>query len=536
MRALLVYPAFPPTYWGFQHSLELLGKGATLPPLGLITVAALLPDGWDLRLVDMNVAPLTDADLLWADVVLTGGMLVQEPSVHEVLARARRAGRRTVVGGPAATTSPDRFPDADVVWCGETEGRAELLAQVLTGRDRRRLVDAPTVRPSLDLAPVPRFDLLAIERYRSMSIQTSRGCPFTCEFCDIIEVFGRVPRVKSPAQVLTELDVLRRLGYRGEVFVVDDNFIGNKRAVKPLLGQIARWQRRVGAPFTFYTEASLNLAMDRALVLSMRDAGFTSVFIGIETDDPAALVETGKKQNIGIDVRSAVEMLTGAGIEVMAGFIVGFDGDTPASFARIRRLLGDLPLPLAMTGLLSALPGTALWRRLESEGRLRAHADGETFARPNFVPVMPERTLIEGYASLLGQLYGEEAWFRRSAALVDRIAPPAHRTKLLADDVTTAIRAIYRLGLRGPRRGHFWRLFARGLRRGRHALRTAIACAVRGEHMIRYTKEVVLPRLARAVREADATPLLPSRRHASLPLAAPERAPRGPLSPRATTA
>ncbi len=522
MRVLLVYPELPPTYWGFQHSLALIGRRATLPPLGLISVAALLPPTWEIRLVDMNIEPLRDEDLLWCDVVLTGGMLAQEPSTHDVLARAKRAGRRTVVGGPAATTSPHRFPDADVVWCGESEGRAALLVAAIEGRDRApRVIDAPEKRPSLEEVPIPRFDLLATRHYRSMSIQTSRGCPFTCEFCDIIEVFGRVPRVKTPAQVLAELEALRRLGYRGEVFVVDDNFIGNKRAVKPLLVELARWQDERKAPFTFYTEASLNLAKDAKLVRAMHAAGFTSVFLGIETDDPAALAETTKKQNVGVDVRAAVDGLTEAGLEVMAGFIVGFDTDTPSSFGRMKRLLDDVPLPLAMTGLLTALPGTALWRRLEREGRLRdTSSDGETFGRPNFAPAMPERELLEGYASLLGHLYSEEAWFRRSAALVDRIGPPAHPTKLLWNDVTTALRAVYRLGVRGPRRRDFWRLVARGARRGRHAVRTAIACAVRGEHMIRYTSDVVLPRIAAALEKLAGEPRVPVRRRVSLPLAA----------------
>lgn len=522
MRTLLVYPELPPTYWGFQHSLALIGRRATLPPLGLISVAALLPVGWDIRLVDMNVEPLRDEDLLWSDVVLTGGMLVQEPSTHDVLARARRLGRRTVVGGPAATTSPHRFPDADVVWCGESEGRAALLVAAIEGRaGAPRVTEPPEKRPSLEDVPIPRFDLLAIGSYRSMSIQTSRGCPFTCEFCDIIEVFGRVPRVKSPAQVIAELDALRSRGYRGEVFVVDDNFIGNKRAVKPLLAELERWQAERSAPFTFYTEASLNLAKDPKLVRAMHAAGFTSVFLGIETDDPAALAETTKKQNVGVDVRAAVDGLTKAGLEVMAGFIVGFDTDTPASFERMKRLLDDVPLPLAMTGLLTALPGTALWRRLEHEGRLRdTSSDGETFGRPNFTPTMEERDLLEGYASLLGHLYGEAAWFRRSAALVDRIGPPANPTKLLWDDVATALRAVYHLGVRGPRRRDFWRLVVRGARRGRHAVRTAIACAVRGEHMIRYTTDVVLPRIARALRALEGEPRAPVRRRFSLPLVA----------------
>jgi len=500
VRVLLVYPKFPTTYWGFQHSLALIGRRATLPPLGLISVAALLPRGWEMRLVDMNVAPLGQDDLRWADVVLTGGMLVQEPSIHEILARARELGRRTVLGGPACTTSPQRFDDADCLFLGEAEGRVDALLAAIEARPGSpRVVRASGARPALHEAPVPRFDLLQMRQYRSMCIQTSRGCPFTCEFCDITEIFGRVPRVKQPAQVVAELEALHELGHRGEVFVVDDNFIGNKKAVRPVLSELARWQARAGYPFTFYTEASLNLAADESLVEAMREAGFTSVFIGIETPDADALRKTGKRQNVGIDVRDAVDRLTAAGLEVMAGFIVGFDGDGPASFEAQRNLLRDAPLPLAMAGLLTALPGTALWRRLEREGRLRAHSDGDAFARPNFEPTMDERELVAGYAALLSDLYAPGAYFRRSAALVDRIGAPAHSGPLLRDDVEVALRSIYRLGVLGPRRALFWRLLARAAPRGVHAVRTAIACAVRGEHMIRYTQEVVLPRLADAL-------------------------------------
>jgi radical SAM superfamily enzyme YgiQ (UPF0313 family) len=518
MRVLLVYPEFPTTYWGFQHSLPLVGSRATLPPLGLTSVAALLPSDWEMRLVDMNVQPLLQDDLRKADVVLTGGMLVQESSLHEVLARARGLGRRTVVGGPGCTTSPERFRDADCLWLGEAEGRVDALVAAIEGRESARVVEAPAVRPSLHQAPIPRFDLLDMQKYRSMCIQTSRGCPFTCEFCDIIEIFGRVPRVKRPEQVVAELEALHEQGHRGEVFVVDDNFIGNKKAARAILGELARWQKEKGYPFTFYTEASLNLAADDKCIAAMRAAVFTSVFIGIETPDPEALKKTGKRQNVGVDIPAALDKLTAAGLEVMAGFIVGFDGDGPGSFEAQRQLLRDAPLPLAMTGLLTALPGTALWRRLEREGRLRAHSDGDAFARPNFSPTMPERELVAGYAGLLADLYTPEAYFRRSAAVVDRIGAPANSGPLLAKDVKTALRALYRLGIRGTRRAHFWRLLLRALPRGIHAVRTAIACAVRGEHMIRYTEEVVLPRLAHALEQLQAEPIPRPHRRVALPL------------------
>jgi len=514
-----VYPTFPTTYWGFQHSLPIIGKRATLPPLGLISVAALLPRAWEIRLVDTNVAALREDDLRWADVVLSSGMLVQEQSMHEILARSRELGRRTVLGGPACTTSPERFDDADCLFLGEAEGRVEALVAAIEGRScEGRVLHPPAARPSLHEVPVPRFDLLDVRQYRSMCIQTSRGCPFMCEFCDIIEIFGRVPRVKQPAQVLAELDALRKLGYRGEVFIVDDNFIGNKKAVRPILSELASWQRQGGAPFTFYTEASLNLAEDDDLIQAMHAANFTSVFIGIETPDEEALKKTRKGQNVGIDVRAALDKLTRSGLEVMAGFIVGFDGDRAESFDAHRELLRDAPLPLAMTGLLTALPGTALWRRLEREGRLRAHSDGDAFARPNFAPTMAERELVAGYAKLLADLYSPNAYFGRSAALVEGIGAPAHPTPLLVEDVLVALRALLRLGILGERRSLFWRLLARAVPRGVHAVRAAIACAVRGEHMIRYTKEVVVPRLGVALDQLATEPVTRWPRRVSLSL------------------
>ncbi len=516
---LLVYPKFPTTYWGFQHSLPLIGKRATLPPLGLISVAALLPQAWQLRLVDMNVTPLREDDLRWADVVLSSGMLVQEPSLHEILARSRALGRRTVVGGPACTTSPERFDDADCLFLGEAEERVEALVAAIEGRSGEgRVLQPAAARPSLHEVPVPRFDLLDVQQYRSMCIQTSRGCPFSCEFCDIIEIFGRVPRVKQPLQVVAELDALRRLGYRGEVFIVDDNFIGNKKAVRAILSEVASWQRQAGYPFTLYTEASLNLAADDKLIEAMHAANFTSVFIGIETPDAEALKQTLKRQNVGVDIRAALDKLTRAGLEVMAGFIVGFDGDRAESFEAHRELLRDAPLPLAMTGLLTALPGTALWRRLEREGRLRTHSDGDAFARPNFTPTMPERELVAGYAKLLADLYTPESFFGRSAALVDRIGAPAHPTPFLVEDVLIALRSVFRLGVLGARRSFFWRLLARAVPRGVHAVRTAIACAVRGEHMIRYTEEVVIPRLSVALDQLATEPETQRPRRVSLQL------------------
>jgi len=504
MRALLVQSATPSTYWGYQHSLPFVRKKAALPPLGIATLAAHLPESWQLRLRDLHVGPLSDDDLRWADAVLVSGMLVQAASMREVLARARAFGKPTVVGGPAPTTSPDAFPEATHVFQGEAEGRLERLVLALErpGSVTDRVLSPPGLeRPDLAQARVLRCDLLELCAYASFAIQVSRGCPFSCEFCDIIEVFGRVPRFKSPAQVVAELETLLRLGARGPLFLVDDNFIGNRRAAAEVLQAIGAWQRERNRPFDLYTEASVDLAGEPALLRAMVDAGFTAVFVGIETPSAESLRSAGKKQNLRMDPSEAVRVLTAAGLEVFAGFIVGFDGDDESIFERQAEFIGALAIPRAMVGMLSALPGTALWRRLEREGRLRAEASGDQFDRPNFVPAMGEGALVAGYRRLLADLYSEEGYFRRCALHLD--SAPFRRTPLRSGSIGTLLRAVWRLGVVGPRRKWFWQLLGLGVRRGgAAAVPKAVTLAILGEHLIRYTREEVLPRLDRLLGTA----------------------------------
>jgi radical SAM superfamily enzyme YgiQ (UPF0313 family) len=509
MRALLVQSRTPTTYWSFEHSLSFLGKAATYPPLGIATLAALLPARWELRLVDLHVDALEDADLAWADVVLVSGMLVQLESMRGVLRRARAMGRRTVAGGPAPSTAPELFDEADHVFRGEAEGRLDLLVRVLEAPapgSPRLLSPEGGDRPDLGLARVPRYDLVDLSRYASHSLQYSRGCPFQCEFCDIIEIFGRVPRVKSPEQVVAELDALRALGARGTLFFVDDNFVGNRRAVAKLLPVLREWQERNGFPFVFCTEASIDLAMHPELVAGMVDAGFGQVFVGIETPSLEALAQARKTQNLRMPQQQAIEELTRAGLEVYAGFIVGFDADGPDIFDRQLEFISGLPVARAMLNMLTALPGTQLWRRLEREGRLRATASGDSFERPNFVPAMDERALLAGYRRLLGELYSPDGYYRRCALHLDAV--PLRRGSMghsvRNGSLAALARAVWRLGILGPRRGLFWRLVARGVRRGTDLLPRAVTFAIVGESLIRYTEEVVLPRLDASLAELDA--------------------------------
>ncbi|HTT72419.1 MAG TPA: radical SAM protein [Anaeromyxobacteraceae bacterium] len=532
MRALLVQARSPSTYWSYDHSLPFLGKAAALPPLGLATLAALLPTSWELRLVDLHVEPLRDCDLAWADAVLVSGMLVQSDSIREVLERARQMGKRTVVGGPAPTTSPDAFPEADHVFRGEAEGRLEVFFSAFEedGHGAPRILSPEEARrPSLQSSPVPRFDLIDLSRYASLAVQASRGCPFRCEFCDIIEVFGRVPRLKSPEQILAELDEIYRLGGRGSLFFVDDNFIGNRREIAKLLPKLAAWQEAHGRPFDLYTEASLDLADEPALLEGMVAAGFSAVFVGIESPSEASLRATGKLQNLRTGPREAVARLTTAGLEVFAGFIVGFDEDDEGIFDQQIALVENLPIPRAMVGLLSALPGTALWRRLEQEGRLRRAPSGDQFERPNFEPRIPESRLLAGYRRVLAALYSDEGYYARCRLYLERVrlGPAGMRRGWLRP----LLLALWQIGVLGARRGQFWRLLRQGARRGLGGFGQAVALAILGEHLIRYTQEVVLPRLDRSLALlGEAALSLPhpepaSRRAARSPLLAREMEP-----------
>jgi radical SAM superfamily enzyme YgiQ (UPF0313 family) len=407
-----------------------------------------------------------------------------------------------VVGGPAATSEPHIFPDADHVFQGEAEGRLQLLVAALEGKDAdapRLLSPSDRERPAMRETVVPRFDLVESDRYASLSIQYSRGCPFHCEFCDIVELFGRVPRVKSPDQVVAELDALYRAGGRGSLFFVDDNFIGNRREVARLLPRIAEWQEANGRPFDLYTEASIDLAAEPKLVEGMVAAGFSAVFLGIETPSAASLESAGKKQNLRIDAATAVARLTEAGLEVFAGFIIGFDTDGADIFDQQIAFIRGLPIARAMVGLLGAAPGTALWRRLEKEGRLRHAGNGDQFQRPNFVPALDEATLLAGYRRVLAAIYADEAFYARCALHIEQAHFPPAPTR---DGALASFgRALVGIGLRGPRRWHFWKLLLRAARRGPRAFVRAVTLAVLGEHLIRYTHEVVIPRIDQALAD-----------------------------------
>src|ERR1700674_1129366 len=413
MKALLVYPEWPDTYWSFKHALPFEGKRSVFPPLGLLTVSSLLPKSWEQRLVDINIRPLTEADLKWADVVLVSAMLVQKESMLEILARSRARGIRTVVGGPISSCMADLPRYADHVVVGEGEDLVAGLAADLEGGSAKPLYQVAEL-PGLDRTPLPNLDLIDAKYYSSMAIQYSRGCPFNCEFCDIIEIYGRKPRAKSPAQMVAELEQLYSRGWRGPIFIVDDNFIGNKRKVKELLPVMAKWNTEKRRPFNFYTEASVNLADDKDLLQMTKDASFDRVFLGIETPAEESLKEAQKMRSTHRSLLENVRRIQHYGMEVMAGFIVGFDNDPDDIFDRQVKFIQESAIPLAMVGLLQALPGTQLYRRLQKEGRIVCDGDGNNFdLRLNFKPRMDPQRLVDGYRSILQRIYRPDIYYAR---------------------------------------------------------------------------------------------------------------------------
>ena len=432
--ALLVCPEHPPTYWGADHALEMSGVKAVHPPLGLLTVAAMFPASYELRVVDMNVSALRDADLEWADLVFTSTMITQHVSLRAVVERCNRAGVPVVAGGPHPTTFHEEIGGVDHFVLGEVEEIfAEFLRELESGTARRMYRE--TRKPDVTRTPVPRFDLIDVRNYATMNVQFSRGCPFDCEFCDIIKLYGRVPRTKSPEQVVKELDSLYRLGWRGPVFLVDDNFIGNKRDALKLLPAIAEWQKARGYPFTLSTEASANLALMDAMMDAMVDAGFDTVFVGIETPNPKALLKTKKKQNTDKTrenhLHHAVRKMQRHGIQVQGGFILGLDSDDEGVFDAQIEFIQETGIAVAPIYLLTALKGTDMYERMKSEGRLLEAPLGTNAMPLNFRTELKYATLMDGYKRVIATLYDPtlENYFSRCLTLFRHLKPVRHLRK-----------------------------------------------------------------------------------------------------------
>lgn len=488
MNILLVSPQTPDTFWSFKHVLRFVAKRAAFPPLGLLTVAAMLPRAWKLRLVDLNVERLRDEQIREADYVLIGAMIVHQDSVREIAARCAALGKPVIGGGPLFTTGHERFPEIGHFVLGEAEDLISQLIADLESGQLRRFYQAPGW-PSLARSPVPRWDLVDLRHYVTMAVQFSRGCPFDCEFCDIVVMNGRVPRTKAPAQIVEELEALRQRGWKDMVFVVDDNFIGDKRRTRELLHALIEWRRRTRPTIGFLTEASVNLADDPELCGLMVAAGFTKVFVGIETPSAEALEECHKVQNRGRDLVSAVHTLQRAGLEVMGGFIVGFDSDLADIFKRQFEFIQRSGVAIAMVGLLTALPRTKLWLRLKREGRLEADSLGNnTTADLNFTPKLNRQYLQQGYRELMRRLYEPSDYYARIRTFLRNYQPRGPKLHLSRADVAAFLKSLWLLGVWHRGKLGYWRLFWSTLLRRPRKFRFALELAIMGYHFRRVAR------------------------------------------------
>lgn len=482
MNILLVYPEFPDTFWSFKHALRFVRKKAGAPPLGLLTVAALLPADWEKRLVDLNATSLSQKDLLWADYVFISAMIVQREAARAVIARCKEAGVPVVAGGPLFTMEHEQFPEVDHFVLNEAElTLPPFLADLANGCAQP--LYATTEFPDIHQTPAPLWRLANLKHYDSISIQFSRGCPFNCDFCNITALLGHRPRTKTAPQIIAELDSLYALGWRKGVFFVDDNFIGNKKLLKSeILPALIAWrQGKIGMPFN--TEASINLADDPELMALMAQAGFETVFVGIETPNEDSLAECNKVQNKGRDLVASVKRLQRAGLQVQGGFIVGFDSDTPAIFQQQIDFIQKSGIVTAMVGLLQAPLGTSLYDRMQKEGRLVSEMSGDNVdGSTNIIPKMGLEPLREGYRQLLEHIYAPQFYYERVLTFLREYQPPKIRTYLDVQYILALGRSIYELGIRSEERGHYWKLFFWTLFRRPRLFPLAITLAIYGFH------------------------------------------------------
>jgi radical SAM superfamily enzyme YgiQ (UPF0313 family) len=494
LRILLVYPGYPDTFWSFRHALKFISKKACFPPLGLLTVAAMLPEQWEKKVVDINVSTLKDEEIKKADYVFISAMAVQKRSAEEVIARCKRLGAKIVAGGPLFTMEEYRSEEVDHYILGEAEVTLpQFLADLEQGCAKH--IYQCNDRPQLDKTPLPMWSLVDMNKYATMNIQYSRGCPFDCEFCDIIYLNGHVPRTKSKEQIIKELEDLYERGWHGSVFIVDDNFIGNKKKLKAeILPALTEWSESRGYPFYFYTEASINLADDEELMQMMTKAGFNRVFIGIETPNEDSLNECNKYQNRGRDLAASVKTIQNHGFEVQGGFIVGFDNDPISIFKAQINFIEKTGIVTAMVGLLNAPRGTKLYQRLKKENRLVKDFSGDnTDCSLNFVPKMKRETLINGYKQILATIYAPKQYYQRIATFLKEYKPPKIRvmSAFRPYHIAAAFRAFWILGILDKGRRYFWHLFIHTLFHNPRLVPTSVNLAVFGLHFRKVADKVV---------------------------------------------
>ncbi|MBN3034535.1 MAG: DUF4070 domain-containing protein [Bacteroidales bacterium] len=485
MNVLLVYPKYPDTYWSFKHALRFISKSAAVPPLGLITVSAMLPPTWQKRLVDMNVEALCDADILWADYVFISAMYVQKESVDKIIGKCMKHRVKMVAGGPLFTQESDNYPQIDHFILNEAEITLPLFLNDLEAGGRPGRIYRTDEFADMSFSPVPDYHLLSLKKYAFMSMQISRGCPFACDFCEITSLLGHKVRMKEVPQVIRELDALYRLKWRGMISIVDDNFIGNKKEIKNnLLPVLKEWMHARKYPFTFNTQASINLADDDELMSVMAGTGFSSTFIGIETPVEESLQECNKVQNQNRDMLQSIKKIQRAGMQVSGGFIVGFDSDTASVFQRQVDFIRQSGIVSAMVGLLNAPKNTSLYRRLEAENRLTVEATGNnTDSTMNFIPKMDYNKLLEGYRKIIRDIYSVKPYYKRIRVFFMNYRKLHHRQKQLKLSYLVAFfKAILIIGILSKGRREYWKFLLWTLFRRPALFLDAVTFAIYGYH------------------------------------------------------
>jgi radical SAM superfamily enzyme YgiQ (UPF0313 family) len=517
VKALLINPPTPPSFWSFNEDCWLSGTKTLVPPLGLITMAALLPGAWELRLADLNARPLPAGAWEWADLVMLTGMLVQREGLLDLVREAKARGKTVVVGGPYATSLPGEVLDAgaDFLFQGEAENTMPLFLAALDAGKTRGTFHEPG-RPKMTESPVPRFDLLRLEDYTVMSIQTSRGCPYDCEFCDVVNLYGRKPRYKKPEQVIKELAALYSLGWRENIFISDDNFIGNRKHALAILAQLVPWMKECGEPFGFWTQASVNLGQDLEMMDLMTAANFSNIFVGVESTDVEVLGLNRKYQNIRNPLAESLENMNRNGLSVVASFVLGFDGEKQGAGDRICDFVEEVNLPLVMLNLLQVMPNTSLWQRLQKEGRLRQErTTGNTVNwRLNYLPTRPEGEILGEYLQAVQRLYEPAAYLRRAFQAILHMRPsrqalkgatrkePAatsnpdsNKQNSMLKGLAALLRLIWLQGIRAPYRGQFWKQLLVVMQKNpSRKTRYLISCGL-GENLFAY-RHVVRDKLA----------------------------------------
>ncbi len=512
MRTLLINPKMPYAFWTMETTCEITGAKTLMPPLGLLTVAGLLPEDWDLRLIDLNTRDISEADWQWPELVMIGSMLIQRNDCLELVQEAKKRGKIVVVGGPYTTNRPQEIIEAgaDIVFQGEAENQISAILQAVTEKAVGVILKPPK-RPTMALSPVPRFDLIKQDDYVVMGIQTSRGCPYNCEFCDVIKLFGRKPRYKKPEQVLAELEKLFQLGWRGPVFISDDNFIGNKTHAKAILDKLTPWMKANDEPFYFWTQTSVNLGNDLEMIDLLTEANFSTVFIGVESTDAEVLAKSGKHHNKSAEMETWIHNINANGLEAVASFIIGFDGEKPGADARISQIVEACNLPWVMLNLLTPLPGTDLWDRLEKAGRLKPIVfpkELTTFSL-YFIPDRPESEILSEWQKTILQLYKPENYLQRAynyilamrptrSAMAGRKSQPSTGSKskkdldlkMLLRDLRRGVKVFWRQGIKAPYRGQFWRQLLDVWRRNPSRLKKYIVLCAMGENGFVLRKKV----------------------------------------------